>query len=97
MCIAVEETDIEGILAAINTIELIVEIRSEKNSAQLTSAIPLQCSTNWANKPTRSCLLRWITQFKKNYVFMNYSDQSFWIKSALSLVRVEVYRQGCEE
>ena len=41
MCIAVEETDIEGILAAINTIELIVEIRSEKNSAQLTSAIPV--------------------------------------------------------
>ena len=31
MCIAVEETDIE----------LIVEIRSEKNSAQLTSAIPV--------------------------------------------------------
>ena len=41
MCTAVEETDIEGILAAINTIELIVEIRSEKNSAQLTSAIPV--------------------------------------------------------
>ena len=41
MCIAVEETDIEGILAAINTIELIVEIRSEKYSAQLTSAIPV--------------------------------------------------------
>ena len=38
MCTAVEETDIEGILAAINTIEL---IRSEKNSAQLTSAIPV--------------------------------------------------------
>ena len=46
MCTAVEETDIEGILAAINTTELIVEIRSEKNSTQLTSAIPVQRSTN---------------------------------------------------
>ena len=37
MCTAVEETDIEGI----NTAELIVEIKSEKNSTQLTSAIPV--------------------------------------------------------
>ena len=46
MCTAVEETDIEGIFAAINTTELIVEIRSEKNSTQLISAIPVQCSAN---------------------------------------------------
>ena len=33
MCTAVEETNIEAIPAVINTIELVVEIRSEKNSS----------------------------------------------------------------
>ena len=44
----VEETDIEGILAAINTTELIVEIRSEKkfNSIDIcdTGAVLYQLS-----------------------------------------------------
>ena len=32
MCIAVEETKIESILAVMNTTELVVEIKPEKNS-----------------------------------------------------------------
>ena len=32
MCTAIEETDIEAILAVMNTTELVVEIRHEKNS-----------------------------------------------------------------
>ena len=32
MCAAVEETNIEAILAVMNTTKLIVELRSEKNS-----------------------------------------------------------------
>ena len=32
MCTAVEETNTEGILAVMNTTELVVELRSEKNS-----------------------------------------------------------------
>ena len=33
MCTAVEETNTEGILAVMNTTELVVELRSEKNSS----------------------------------------------------------------
>ena len=32
MCTAIEETDIEAILAVMNTTNLVVEIRHEKNS-----------------------------------------------------------------
>ena len=38
-----------------NTTELVVEIRPKKNQARfepVTSAIPVQRFTNWANKPT---------------------------------------------
>ena len=46
-----------GILATMNTTELVVGIRPEKIQARtgfepMTSAIPVMCSTNWANKPT---------------------------------------------
>ena len=97
MCTAVEETDIEGILAAINTTELIVEIRSEK--IQLNWPLRYRCSALPTELTSQLGVVYYVGShnFKKNYVFMNYSDQSFWIKSALSLVRVEVYRQGFEE
>ena len=46
-----------------NTTEQVVEIRPEKIQAPtgfepMTSAIPVQHSTNWANKPTGS----WLSQ-----------------------------------
>ena len=43
-----------------NTTELVVEMRPEKKIQAhtgfegMTFAIPVQCSTNWANKPTGS-------------------------------------------
>ena len=48
-----------------STTELVVEIRPEKIRActgfePMTSAIPVQRSTNWANKPTGSWSLCWI-------------------------------------
>ena len=47
--------------------------------------------SHWATVFKKECE----PQFKKiSYVFTNYSDQSFRIKSALSLVQVEVYWQG---
>ena len=65
MCTAVEETNIEAILAVLNTTELIVEIRPEKIQARtglepITSTILVQRSTNWANKPSGSWSLCWI-------------------------------------
>ena len=58
-------TNIEAILAAMNTTELVVEIRLEKIQARtgfepMTSAIPVQRYTKRANKPTGSWSLRWI-------------------------------------
>ena len=53
-------------LAAKNTTELVVENRTwKKNQARTgfeptTSAIPVQRSTNWANKPIESWLMCWI-------------------------------------
>ena len=51
MCTAVKETNIEAILAAFNTTELIVEKRPEKIQARtglepITSTILVQRSTN---------------------------------------------------
>ena len=51
MCTLVEKTNIEAILAAMNTTELVVKIRPEKIQAHMefepmTSVIPVQCSTN---------------------------------------------------
>ena len=52
-----------------NTTKQVVEIRpgGKKKNIQarmgfepMTSAIPVQCSTNWANKPTGSWSLCWI-------------------------------------
>ena len=48
-----------------NTTEVVVEIRPEKNQARtgfepMTSTIPVQRSNNWVNKPTRYWLLYWI-------------------------------------
>ena len=45
MCTAIEETDIEAILAVMNTTKLVVEIRHKKNQAHtgfepMTSANP---------------------------------------------------------
>ena len=62
---AVEETNIGAILAVMNTTELIVKMRPEKIQARtgfkpITSAIPVQRSTNWINKLTRSWLLCWL-------------------------------------
>ena len=53
------------ILEIMNTTELVVEIRPEKILVHMvfepmTSAILMQCSTNWANKPTGSGSLCWI-------------------------------------
>ena len=53
MCAAVEEMNIEAILAVMNTIELVVEIRPEKKKKKIrayTGFEPMtQRSTNWAN------------------------------------------------
>ena len=57
MCTVGEEMDIEVILTVMDTTELVVEIRPEKIQAPtgpITSAIPVQHSTYWANKPTGS-------------------------------------------
>ena len=56
--------NIEAILAVMNTTELVVEKRPDEIQARtgfkpMTSAIPLQRSTNWANKPTGSWSLCW--------------------------------------
>ena len=63
----VKETNIREILAAMNTAELVVEIGPKKISGPgfepMTSEIPVQCSTNWANKPTG------IRSFKNNCKF----------------------------
>ena len=62
MCAAVKK-QIQEILADINNTELVVEIRPEKFGSGfelITSAIPVQCSTNWANKPTGSWSLCWV-------------------------------------
>ena len=50
--------------AVMNTTELVVEMRPDEIQARtglkpMTSAIPLQRSTNWANKPTGSWSLCW--------------------------------------
>ena len=48
-----------------NTTELVVEVRPEKNQARtglepMTFAIPMQRSTNWANKPTGNWSSFWV-------------------------------------
>ena len=59
------ELDIEAILAVMNTTELVIEIRPKKIQAHtgfepMTSVIPVQHSTNRANKPTGNWSLFWI-------------------------------------
>ena len=71
---AVEETNLESILAVMNTTELVLEIRPEKIQVStgfepITFAIPVQSSTNWANKPLRYRLLFWGC---KSYIYQKY-------------------------
>ena len=50
-----------------NTTELVVELRPEKNSGPyepMTSAILVQRSTNWANMPIGSWSLCWIAYIR---------------------------------
>ena len=51
--------EIYAILAAMNTTKLVAEMRPEKIQARLgfepmSSAIPVQRSSNWANEPSGS-------------------------------------------
>ena len=54
----------KAIFAVMNTTEAVVKeglkkIQVGTGFEPMTSAIPVQCSTNWANKPTGSWLLCW--------------------------------------
>ena len=59
----------KAIFTAMNTTWAVVKIRPEKNSGLcMTSAIQVQCSTNWANKLTGSWSLYWFVILYEVYI-----------------------------
>ena len=80
-----KNVNMNAIFAVMNATWAVVKIRPEKIQDRagfepMTSAIPMQFSTNWANKPTRSWLLCW---FHKNplsdeWMTVNISKSYMW-------------------
>ena len=64
MWTADKEVNMKAIFAVMNNTWAVVKIRLQKTQActgfePMTSAVPVQRSTNWADKPTGSWLLCW--------------------------------------